>query len=60
MEWNREELVVRGCMYWTSLANSGPSSNKGSVTVTFDKNNIVNSATLQELLEKVAREEALL
>lgn len=60
MEWSREELVVRGCMYWTSLANSGPSSNKGSVTVTFDKNNIVNSTTLQDLLEKVAREEALL
>lgn len=60
VEWNRDELLLRGCMYWTCLAGFEPSANKSSVTVTLDKNNIVNSDTLQELLEKVAREEALL
>ena len=59
LHWSREELLLRGCMYWISLAGQKPSSNKESVTITFDKNHVVNSDTLQELLEKVAREEEL-
>ena len=60
MSWNKEALLLGGCMYWTCLAGKKESSNKGTVTVTFDKKNVVNSNTLQELLEKVAREESLL
>lgn len=60
VSWNKEALLLGGCMYWTCLAGKKESSNKGTVTVTFDKKNVVNSNTLQELLEKVAREESLL
>ena len=59
LHWSEAELLLRGCMYWTSLAGKVPSSNKESITVTFDKKHVVNSDTLQELLEKIAREEEL-
>ena len=59
LHWSKDELLLRGCMYWTSLAGKESSFNKESVIVTFDKKHVVNSDTLQELLEKIAREEEL-
>ena len=59
LQWSKDELLLRGCMYWTSLAGKESSLNKESVIVTFDKKHVVNSDTLQELLEKIAREEEL-
>ncbi len=57
--WSKEELLLRGCMYWTSLSKEKPSANKERVTVTFDKSHVVNSGTLTMILAKVAREEEL-
>ena len=59
VHWSKNDLLIRGCMYWKSFEGEEPSSNKENITVVFDKSNVVNSDTLQELLEKVAREERL-
>ena len=59
IHWSKAELALRGCMYWTSFTGQESSSNMESITVTFDKKHVVNSDALQELLEKIAREEDL-
>ena len=59
VKWTSEELMIKGCMYWLSLANKPYSSNSGKVTVKIDKNNVLNSNSLHTLLEKIAKEEDL-
>jgi len=59
IKWTEEELIMKGCMYWQSFANSTPSINASSVTVKIDKSHVVNSKTLLDLLTKIAEEDDL-
>lgn len=57
INWSEEELLIRGCMYWTEFSAESPSDNVGTISVKLDKNNVVNSEMLNEILERVAKEE---
>ncbi len=56
VDWNKEELSLRGKMFWLSLQNNELSSNKESVTVKIPKSNVLNNISVEELLKKVAEE----
>lgn len=47
-----EELCLRHCGYWLSLANMPPSSNTSSVTVHIPMANIFDQAQLDDLMAK--------
>ncbi|HJA94750.1 MAG TPA: DUF4365 domain-containing protein [Candidatus Eisenbergiella merdipullorum] len=55
--WSREELLIRGCMYWAEFSGASESENAESVTVRIDKKQILNAETLSLILKKIAREE---
>ncbi len=57
VKWTREELMLKGCMYWAEFSLEEKSENTASVNVNFDKNNVINSETLIYLLKKIAKEE---
>lgn len=57
--WSTEELMINGCMYWLSLSDNDETTNTGTVTVRIDKDNVVNSNALLDILHKIAREEIL-
>lgn len=59
VKWTTNELMIKGCMYWLSLANKTPSDNAGTVTVKINKKNVLNQESLHILLEKIAKEEDL-
>ena len=59
VRWTPEDLMIKGCMYWLSLANKEESINKGQVTVKISKSNVLNRETLHIILNKIAREEDL-
>ena len=48
--------MIKGKMFWLSLRDQETSNNSASVTVKIPKNNILNIATIEELIEKVAEE----
>ena len=56
VEWTPQELYIKGCMYWVNLANESLTSNKDEKTVKIEKENVINSETLQYMLEKIAKE----
>ena len=58
-KWSTEELIIKGCMYWLSLANEEETTNVGNITVKIHKNNVINSQTLLQILNKIAEEEDL-
>ncbi len=57
INWSTEELILKGCMYWASFYGETESKNKGNVSVTIDKQNVINDKTLQDILNKIAKEE---
>ena len=57
LSWSKEELLIKGCMYWTEFSGSSESENADSVTITIDKRQVLNVETLNQILEKIAREE---
>lgn len=57
IKWSSEELLIRGCMYWAEFSSESESQNSGTVSVKINKNNVINSETLHEMLEKIAKEE---
>lgn len=59
VKWSPEELLIKGCMYWNEFSNNTSSKNTGTINVKFDKKNVVNSETLCDMLEKIAREGSL-
>lgn len=59
IKWTREELLLKGVMYWAGFQGQAASDNTASVTVEINKRNAVNSETLRDLMEAVAREECL-
>lgn len=57
LSWSREELLLKGCMYWAEFSGEQESSNIGTVSVRIEKKNVLNTEMLLLILEKVAREE---
>lgn len=57
LAWTREELLIKGCMYWETFTSLEPSENSEKVSVSIEKKNVINSVTLNKIMEKVAREE---
>lgn len=55
--WSEEELLLRGAMYWGEFSGNEMSSNTGTVSVKLKKENAINADTLQDMLERVAKEE---
>ena len=55
--WSEEELLIKGCMYWAEFSGSSESENTSSITVSIDKKQVLNVETLNQILEKIAREE---
>ena len=48
--------MIKGKMFWLSLRDQEASNNSASVTVKIPKTNVLNIATIEELIEKVAEE----
>ncbi|MCD8325154.1 MAG: DUF4365 domain-containing protein [Lachnospiraceae bacterium] len=59
VKWTTEELLLRGRMYWLSLQGKDKSTNKDWVTVQIPVNNVLNAATVNELLKRAAEEGCL-
>lgn len=57
VKWSTEELLLKGCMYWASFSGEEESKNKDFVSVSIDKENVVNESTLCDILGKIAKEE---
>lgn len=57
LSWTSEELLIRGTMYWAEFSSQDITNNSGTVNVKIDKKNVINVDTLNEILEKIAREE---
>ena len=57
LNWTKEELLIRGCMYWAEFSGGIESTNDGTVSVKIPKKNIINVESLQEILTLVAKEE---
>lgn len=55
VEWSIDELLVRGCMYWTEFSAQPPTSNTNSISIKIDKSQVLNQVTLLKILEKIAR-----
>lgn len=53
------ELCLRHCGYWLVLKGHNPVPNRSSVTVRIPTANLFSSAQLTEMMDKVARGEAL-
>ena len=61
-DWLRiseQELVLRRCGYWISLAGEPESSNTTSVTVHIPRENRFTVESLSELMEKISKGQAL-
>jgi len=54
INWQREELITRGQMYWTCLQNKEPSTNNTSVTIKIPVTNVLNIETVENLILMVA------
>ncbi|RHQ97428.1 DUF4365 domain-containing protein [Peptoclostridium sp. AF21-18] len=57
VKWSKEELLIKGTMYWADFSSKQLSNNTSSVSVSIDKKNIINKDTLLNILEKIAKEE---
>lgn len=57
VHWTKEELLIRGCMYWGDFSDEEQTNNESTKTVCIDKNHVLNKESLIEILEKIAREE---
>ncbi|MCI8293486.1 MAG: DUF4365 domain-containing protein [Hespellia sp.] len=57
INWTREELLIKGCMYWAEFSEETESENKGTVNIKINKKNVINTESLQNLLERIAKEE---
>lgn len=61
-EWlhqSEDELCLRRCGYWISLAGEAPTQNQETVTVSIPRKNIFTVNTLKSLMQRIARGENL-
>lgn len=56
VKWTPDELMIKGKMFWLSLRDREVSNNSASVTVKIPKTNVLNIATIEELIVKVSEE----
>lgn len=56
VQWSREELLIKGCMYWADFSRMPKSDHKGTVTITIPKEHVVNKEFLLDILERIAKE----
>jgi hypothetical protein len=54
-----EQLVLRRCAYWVSLAGKPQSDNESSVTVSLPRTNLLTVQTLQEMMQRINEKGAL-
>lgn len=59
VNWSEEDVRLKGKMYWLSLQGQEPTENTATVSVKIPKNHILNTSSVERLLEKVASEEQL-
>ena len=59
MEQTEEHLLLRHAAYWLSLKGQGPTRNQKSVRVLLPRTNLFSVQTLESLMSKVRRGEAL-
>jgi Domain of unknown function (DUF4365) len=53
MELSEEQLVLRRCSYWASLAGQPQSDNETSVTVSIPRTNVLTADALQGLMQRI-------
>ena len=56
VKWTAQDLMIKGCMYWGDFSKRALSTNSDNITVKIEKKNVINSETLQSMLENIARE----
>jgi hypothetical protein len=59
MEQTPEQLVLRRCGYWMSLAGAPPSDNESTVTIGVPRANVLTSSALTSLMQRANDGEAL-
>lgn len=59
VNWSEEDVRMKGKMYWLSLQGHETSENTATVSVKIPKSHVLNTSSVEGLLEKVAREELL-
>lgn len=57
IHWTIDELAIRKCMYWLHIPDDSEQVNTGSKSVIIQKSQVVNVDSLNELFQKIAREE---
>ncbi len=57
--WDINELLLRGQMYWICLQDNEKSGNENTVSIKIPKNHILNNMTINNLIEKAAKEGTL-
>ena len=57
IKWSNSEIEIFGCMYWKEFSHEKPCANKTSKRIHINKNNILNSETLNSLLLDSAKGE---
>lgn len=56
LDWNIDELMLRGQMYWIGLQNNEKSDNESTISIKIPKDHILNDRTINDLIEKAAEE----
>lgn len=59
INWATNELMINGKMYWLSLQSNKLTENKDSISIKIPKENILNNVTIEQLIEKAAKEGVL-
>lgn len=59
LQLDDNEMVLKRCMYWHSLAKAPPSSNETSTTVLVSRTNLLDVRALQALMHAASRGETL-
>ena len=59
LELTAEQLVLRRCAYWVSLAGQPPTDNETTVRVSVPRSNLLNVASLEGLMQRANDQEPL-
>lgn len=59
IEQNENHLIVRRCAYWISLQGRPETDNVSAITIDIPRHQTFNVASVQSLMERVARREPL-
>ncbi len=53
MAWSVEQLILRRCAYWVSLAGLPQSNNETAVTVSVPRTNVLTVQALKDMMQRV-------